>query len=138
MATNNQLAKIHIAKKDLGLDDGDYRHFLESVTGKESAKYLTDREASNVLDEFKRRGWKVKTTKPRALKFEDLDNRDGMASPKQLRMIEAMWMTGKNIREKTPAALRSFLQNKFQISALRFIQDDQVGGIVRSIKTINQ
>ncbi len=138
MATNNQLAKIHIAKKDLDLDDYDYRFFLRTETGKSSAKLLTEQEATSVLDMFKRLGWTPKTSKPKSKKYEDLANRDGMASPKQLRMIEAMWMTGSNIREKNPAALRSFLNHKFGISDLRFIEDNQVGRIVRSIKSINQ
>lgn len=138
MATNNQLAKIHIAKKDLGLDDGDYRYFLNSVTGKESAKLLTDREANVVLEEFKRRGWKVKSSKPKNLKYQDLKNRDGMATPPQLRLIEALWMSGTGIREKTPTALRKFLSNKFGISDMRFVEDNQVGKIVRSIKSINK
>jgi len=145
MATNSQLAKIHIAKKEMGLDDDDYRFFLNRITGKESAKLLSDREADAVIDEFKRLGWVPKKRRtqtgdgsPKKLKYEDLANRIGMASPKQLRMIEAMWMTGSKIREKTPTSLRSFLNNKFGISHLRFIEDHQVGKIVRSIKSINQ
>ncbi len=138
MATNNQLAKIHIAKNDVGLSEDDYRSFLNRITGKESAKLMTPREANAVLDEFKRLGWKPKTTKPKKLKYQDLANRTGMASPKQLRMIEAMWMTGSRIREKTPTALRKFLNNKFAISDMRFIEDNQVGRIVRSINSINR
>ena len=57
------LAKIHIAKKELALDDDSYRAVLKGMTGKTSAKDLTETEALNLLAYFKRIGWKPKTAK---------------------------------------------------------------------------
>lgn len=54
------LAKIHIAKKDLALDDDTYRAVLQGMTGKASSKDLTETEALNLLAYFKRCGWKPK------------------------------------------------------------------------------
>lgn len=56
------IAKIHIAKKDLGLDDGSYRDVLERVTGKNSSKNMTVNELEAVINEFKRYGWKSKAS----------------------------------------------------------------------------
>lgn len=145
MATNRQIQKIHIAKNYLGFDDEEYRTFLKRETGKESSKDLTFHEADKVLYEFKRIGWKEKArngkagdSSPKKMKYEDLGKRPGMATPKQLRMIEAMWMTGPNIREKTQEALRRFLKNKFAIHGMRFIEEIDVSRIVKSIDSINQ
>ncbi len=58
MSTRNlQLSKIHIAKKDLGLDDETYRSLLARVAGVRSAKDLNPRQIGAVLAEFARLGW---------------------------------------------------------------------------------
>ena len=51
------LAKVHIGKKDLALDDDTYRAVLERVTGKESAKDCTLPELVRVVAEYRRKGW---------------------------------------------------------------------------------
>lgn len=60
-ARKQNLAKIHIAKKDLGLDDDTYREALNLVTGKTSAADLTLTEMLKVLAHFEKRGFKPKT-----------------------------------------------------------------------------
>lgn len=54
------LAKLHIAKKDLGLSDDVYRAMLESVAGKRSASELTDRQLVAVVAELRAKGWQPK------------------------------------------------------------------------------
>lgn len=51
------IAKIHIAKKDLGLDDDTYRDVLVRVTGKDSCKLMTNAELVAVCREYKRLGF---------------------------------------------------------------------------------
>ncbi|WHS58644.1 regulatory protein GemA [Pseudomonas sp. G2-4] len=57
---NANLSKIHIAKKDLGLDDETYRALLNRVAGVKSAKDLGPIKVVAVLAEFERLGWKPK------------------------------------------------------------------------------
>lgn len=57
------LAKIHIAKQQLGLDDETYRALLARVAGVRSAKELNKRQTSAVLAEFERLGFKPKPAK---------------------------------------------------------------------------
>lgn len=63
MTHNNNLAKIHIARQQLGLDDSDYRGILKRVAGVTSARQLSDRQAEAVLGEFKRLGWQPRPAK---------------------------------------------------------------------------
>ncbi len=56
MYQGNHLAKIHIGKKALGLDDDDYRAFLQGFTGKSSAKDMSTRERLQVIREMGKRG----------------------------------------------------------------------------------
>lgn len=61
MNKNNQralIAKIHIAKKDLGLDDGTYRDVLRRITGKDSSSKMLISELERVIYEFGNLGWK--------------------------------------------------------------------------------
>ncbi|MBP9100499.1 MAG: regulatory protein GemA [Nitrosomonas sp.] len=55
-----QLAQIHIARKDLGLDEDTYRAMLMDVAGVESAADLTAKGRRDVLARFESRGWKNK------------------------------------------------------------------------------
>ncbi|MCX7926968.1 MAG: regulatory protein GemA [Candidatus Omnitrophica bacterium] len=49
-----KLALIHIVKKELGLDDATYRDILHTVTGKDSAKDLDEKEFRQLLNYFVR------------------------------------------------------------------------------------
>ena len=59
------LAKIHIAKKELGLSDEEYRDLISAtVTGKESAADLDDLQLQLLLDRLQALGWRPRL--PRA------------------------------------------------------------------------
>lgn len=59
----SSLAKIHIAKAQLGLDDDTYRALLARVAGVRSAKELSPRQIGAMLAEFERLGWQPKPAK---------------------------------------------------------------------------
>jgi hypothetical protein len=54
------LAKIHIAVKELGMSDGEYRTLLRDRFGVSSAARLSTEEMETLLDRFVRRGWRPK------------------------------------------------------------------------------
>lgn len=56
------LAKIHIAKKELAMDDATYRAMLQNVAGVSSSKALSDDGITRVLTHLQRCGWKPKNT----------------------------------------------------------------------------
>ena len=78
------LSKIHIAKQQLGLEDDTYRALLARVSGVQSAKDLTDKQASMVLKEFERLGFKPMPSKTKG-KPHNFD-----ALPNQIKKIEAV------------------------------------------------
>nr|WP_321460425.1 regulatory protein GemA [uncultured Cohaesibacter sp.] len=100
------LAKIHIAKKELGLDDATYRALLLRVTGKDSSGRMTETERAAVLSELKRQGWKSKST-------------DGKHRPPSSKSyIRLMYAIAKNIDAKGywelpfKEALRAFVKKE--------------------------
>lgn len=78
------LSKIHVAKQQLGLEDETYRALLARVSGVRSAKELTDKQASMVLKEFERLGFKPLPSKSKGKphNFNSL--------PNQVQKIEAL------------------------------------------------
>lgn len=54
----SQLAKIHMAAKQKGLDEATYRALLVRITGKDSAAKMTAEERALVIAEFVRLGFK--------------------------------------------------------------------------------
>lgn len=74
---NPNLAKIHIAKKQLALDDATYRAMLQAHGGASSAKDLTPAGAAKVLAHLKRCGFKpVAGTAKRARPAGGRDRKD--------------------------------------------------------------
>jgi len=145
MPSRGQLALIHIAKKELRLPDEVYRDILFALFRKESAADLSAGEVSRLLDHFRMLGWRPRdlaansdTSAPRGKKYDSLGQRPGMATPAQLRKIEADWMTGPGIHEKTLLALRHFLQHRFHVSGLRFVKAGQVTPILAAIHRMAQ
>jgi len=144
MPARQLLAKIHIAKKDLGLGEDIYRDTLESLTGKRSAAELSDRQIIVVINHFKAKGWK-QSTHPhpgpplegegsRGKKYDDLGRRDAYAaSPAQLRKIEAMWH-GIYVGNDEVNHLRQFLWNHVKVSDLRFLDKRKASDVIEALK----
>lgn len=130
MATKAQLAKIHIAKKDLSISEDNYRDIL-SAYDVLTAKDLSIQQAEDMLSKFKQLGWKPKL-KP--LKYTDLGNRNTKlyATPKQLRTIEWLWL--KKSRVKTREALRNFIERCVKKSDMTFLEKEDASKIILALQ----
>lgn len=112
------LAAIHIAKKDLRLDDDTYRDVLERVTGKRSARELTIVESGRVLDEMKRLGFKA-ASKPARAGAVVLE---GPYVPK----LRALWISGWNlgvVKDRTDEGLAAFVRRQAKIDHMNWLRD---------------
>lgn len=65
------LAKVHIAKKELALPDGDYRAILEYEFNKRSAADLTILELEYLVGYFRSHGWQPRPGVDRRLATEN-------------------------------------------------------------------
>ena len=87
---NADLARIHIAKKQLGLDDDTYRDMLWSIGRVRSAGDLDFAGRRKVLEHLRSRGFKTDFKKPRpATGWEWVNNAAGEKQP-MLRKIAVM------------------------------------------------
>lgn len=142
MASKAQIITIHALRRTLKLEDGEYYGMLESYGVKhsnelsfESAKALLDR-LSKIAEACGK--WKRNTTGKR---HEHLADRVGdFATPKQLRMIEALWTEVTFVRgtDEQRKALRHFLDKHFRVSALQFLTQDKVGKVIRTLQAMKR
>ena len=93
---------IHVAKKEIGLSDEDYRAILESTAKKTSCSEMTLFELNEVLRAMKKLGFKVK-------KLETREEEIGWdASKAQMDYIKGMWELVA--RDKSDRALYKFIK----------------------------
>ena len=55
-----EIRLIHVAKRELGLDEDTYRDILKNYGGHTSSAKMTSQQRNQVLDRFKKLGFKVK------------------------------------------------------------------------------
>ncbi|MCA0419612.1 MAG: regulatory protein GemA [Proteobacteria bacterium] len=119
------LQKIQIARRQLRLQDAEYRALLVRVAGTDSAKDLSDRQAGAVIAEFQRLGWQ-----PRASTRAPADRAD-------VRKIYAVWgalHAGPLDRD----ALRAWVHGRFKVSAPEFLKPAQARQAIEQLKAWQQ
>jgi hypothetical protein len=135
----SQIVKIHVAKSQLKLSDENYKAILSGFNNQSgepvnSSKELNYEQAEVLLSRLKEIGWKPKS-KGKPVKYEEYANRDyKYASPKQLRMLEAMWM--ELAREKTEFAFNKFVLRITHKSHISFILKTDVQKLKKAIENL--
>lgn len=127
---NKLLAKIHIAKKALDLDDDTYRQMLQTVTGKDSAKTLTLTECDKVLTHCKKLGWK-----PKASTKNKTTDRDWRAP--RIRLINQLWeQLGQAgaLRNPSNEGLLRFCKPMMTVPKLEWASSQALNNIVEALK----
>lgn len=140
MSTYAQIKKIHTLKNVLHLDDDLYVDMLMSF-GVQSSKDLTTTEAGIFLEILEEKAVAINRWEVRNKKYEELSARDtDMATPAQLRMIEAMWREVCYIDspEFAKQSLRKFIQNKFKIADIKFLTKKKAVKVIRAISAMKQ
>lgn len=120
------IAKVHVAKKQLGYDDELYRAVLQRVTGATSSSALAPEQLTAVLREFQRLGWQPRSAKGKR-----------PSSNPQARLVWALWgeMTRAGLlREPSRAALRTFVLNRTGVSDPEWLTAKQAAAVIEGLK----
>ncbi|ELU11708.1 hypothetical protein CAPTEDRAFT_140450, partial [Capitella teleta] len=108
----------------LGLDDDTYRACLERVTGKLSAKAMSEAERERVIDEFKRLGW------------EPFKGRKKSNKP-YVRKVYGLWTSlceqGK-ADNPTRQGLKAFVKRQTDIDDPEWLTSDQANKVIEALK----
>lgn len=106
----NTIAIINIARQQLDMAEDDYRAMLLRVTGKASLRNMTERQRIDVVEELKRKGFRVRS-----------GGRQVPASARPyVRLIHALWASCARlgvIENGSRGALRAFCH--------RFVGDNE-------------
>lgn len=106
MSRQNMLAKIHIAKKQLQMEDDAYRALLQSVAGVSSAAKLDFHGLNAVLNRLQALGFKAKRN---PLKTGPTSSKKASQSNK----VRAIWLT---------MAEQDIIQNKSEQALMAYIK----------------
>ncbi len=133
-----QIARIHVLVSALGMPDEGYRQTLMHNFGVATSKALTSIDAAELIEALEERAiengvWKRYEGRS---KYEKLGHRPGMATPPQLRKIEALWKGASRIRDikAREKGLRAFLLGHFKVSDLRFLPMSKVSKVICALE----
>lgn len=126
---SNSLAAIHIAKKQLGLDNDDFRAMCERVTGKRSTREMSEPQRIKLVEHFRQQGFKPVSKGTRK-------QLEGKFAPK----LQALWIACWNlgiIRNKSDQALLAFVKRQAGVDHTRFLTyDDDARKVIEALKAM--
>ena len=126
---NSSTAAIHVAKKQLGLDDETYRAKLQHITGKSSVKFMSEDEKQKVLTVLRNDGFKPVGRRP--------DGRQKLEG-KYAKKMQALWIAAWNlglVDNRDDAALIAFVKRQTGIEHTRWlIYADDASKAVEGLK----
>jgi phage gp16-like protein len=122
------IAKIHVAKKQLKIDDENYRVLLESNTGKSSCKDLDDKELEAMLEVFYSLGFKKMFPKTR-----------NKTEHNQVDKIRACWidLAKRDLVPDGEAALLGFVKRQTKVDRLEWLTPRQCNSVIEALKAIS-
>ena len=131
MTRSAALAKIHIARKDLGLAEEDYRAILLRVAGADSAAKLTPAAHEQILAEFQRLGWKPA--------FKDQAGAAKRSAKPGVRLIFGLWTEcGRRgiVNDGSRQALLAFVERQTGVAQPDWLTPQQVNKVVEGLKAM--
>jgi phage gp16-like protein len=123
---NGLIAKIHVAKKQLAMEDGSYRALLKRLTGKESSAKLSIADMELVLKEFARLGFRP-SKKGRALLQGDAE----------LKKIRALWLNLYHlgaIRNASEEALAQYCARMAHVDNIKWMHAKQYNAVIKGLR----
>ena len=120
------LAKVHIAKAQLNLDDDQYRDVVRRVTGKDSAAKCRYSQLVDLINEFKSLGWT--TAKKKAFRRTPFD---------PIRKIYALWSELQAlgaVQSTDKTALDAFVKKYTGIDSVQWLPPEQSQKIIEILK----
>lgn len=131
MISTKQTALIHLAKKQLGLDEETYRAILAAYGGVGSARDLDLEGFDRVMAYLKKLGFESTWSK------RTFGDRRGMASPSQVDLIRHLWREWSD-HPDDGAGLNHWLGGHFGVSALRFLDPAGAQKAIPALRAMNK
>lgn len=121
-----EIRLIHVAKRELQLDDDTYRSMLWSIARVKSSKDLDFTGRKKVLDHLKARGFKVKNS-PANKNATDAEYRKVRALWKELHAAGA-------VEHDTDEAVRAYVKRMTKKEDFKFLNSWQARTVIEGLK----
>lgn len=123
------LAKVHVARKALGIEEDDYRELLTRVTGKRSAKDCNNHQLTKAMAEFERMGFQA---------VGRASKRVPAGSP-TARKARAMWISLAQlgaVADSAESALEAFARRQLGVDRLQWADERQGYRLIEALKAM--
>ncbi|MFZ5659159.1 MAG: gp16 family protein [Pseudomonadota bacterium] len=123
------LAKIHLAIKELGWDDDTYRTVLWTIARVRSAADLDAKGRHKLISHLKSKGWRPKPSRG--------TTKRKLADDGQSKKIRALWLHLHSIggvRNPSEAALGAFVKRMTGTDALQWLSTEKAGKVIEELK----
>jgi phage gp16-like protein len=120
---------IHVAKKQLGMEDDAYRSLLWSIARVNSAGDLDWAGRKQLLEHMKKCGFKARPPKNAGARELEADA--------QGKMILALWLQLHEqgvARDPSDRALASWVKRQTGVDSIRWLRPDQKARVIESLK----
>lgn len=129
---NKLIQLIHVAKRDLQLEDDTYRAILQRIGKVSSTSEMTVPNLMMVLEHMKKSGFKVRTTKPTKAKPSR-----PLAQDAESKKVRALWLFLHEIgivKNPSEAALAAYVKRMTGVEALQWVDGLQAATLIEALK----
>lgn len=124
-----KIALLHVAKRQLGLDDDVWRDLLRDWGRVESSADLTEHGFTLVMYRLEQLGFQS------TFKKKNFGDRRGMATASEVAFIRSMWKQ-LHADDEAEAGLNAWLEKYHKVSALRFVDAKKAGKAITALKAM--
>lgn len=124
---NSELAQIHIAKKDLGMSDDEYRDLMMTICGVDSSSKLDATGRAKFLSHLKKCGWQTKSRSGKK-------NRPLSPQGKKLYSLWQQLHAAGLVADRKFSALEAWTKAQTGVDKLEWLNDSQAGQCIESLK----
>ena len=128
---------IHVAKRDLSMDDDTYRAILQRIGKKASSADLTIPELEKVLEHLKRSGFKVRSKSKSVPKPAQAKPSRPLAQDLESKKIRALWLFLHElgaVKNPSEEALAAYVKRIAGVDALQWISGEQAERLIETMK----
>jgi hypothetical protein len=128
--SKKQIALLHVAKRELQLDDESYRAILSRYGKVESAADLDFRGFNAVMRYLTACGFRSTWTK------RTYGYRPTMATPPQVDLIRSLWKKFTEAEDPNDVELNKWLASFHSVGALRFVDNKKAAKVISALRAM--
>lgn len=131
--TPKQIALLHVAKKQLGLDEGVIRAMIQTITNgkKENIVDLGQSEFTVLMNVFIKNGFEPHRPS------KSYGYRPTMATPPQVDLIRSLWAKFLGREDENDMELNKWLDRFHKVSSLRFVDSKKAAKVISALRNMN-